>query len=341
MSLVRVATAVAALAVVLAPGAAAQARGSTANGPTQQTAAAAESTDTTDTTAAVPPILAQRRDVTVTSFDGTGIAAHVFPAPGLVAGATAPTVLTPPGWGQPGYTDPATARRFTDQGYNVVTWDPRGFGTSGGTVEFNSPAIEGRDTSAIIDWVATQPWAQLDRPGDPRVGMSGGSYGGSIQYSTAANDHRLDALVPTVGWFSLATSLYKNNTVKQAWFDSLYMGGYGAAAEVPPGLDPQLAAGFVNGSRTGVLTPAEISWLAERGPGSAAENITTPTMIIGGTVDTLFPLDEQIELYRTIRKGGAPVKMVWMCGGHGICSTGIGDPGDTEVHSLSFDSKYV
>ena len=32
--------------------------------------------------------------------------------------------------------------------------------------------------------------------------MAGGSYGGGIQYSTAIADHRLDALVPVVGWFS-------------------------------------------------------------------------------------------------------------------------------------------
>ena len=32
--------------------------------------------------------------------------------------------------------------------------------------------------SKLIDWVSTRPPAQLDGPGDPRLGMVGGSYGG-------------------------------------------------------------------------------------------------------------------------------------------------------------------
>src|SRR2546423_85420 len=52
---------------------------------------------------------------------------------------------------------------FIDHGYNVLTWDPRGFGQSGGTVEIDDPRYEVRDVQALIDWVAKQPEAQLDR----------------------------------------------------------------------------------------------------------------------------------------------------------------------------------
>ena len=98
---------------------------------------------------------ASARDATVTSFDGTPIAVHFFPAAGLAAGAKAPTVLFGPGWGSGGETnDESTTDTGTGivgvgplrhAGYNVVTWDPRGFGSSGGTVEVDSPAFEGRD----------------------------------------------------------------------------------------------------------------------------------------------------------------------------------------------------
>jgi hypothetical protein len=40
--------------------------------------------------------------------------------------------------------------------------------------------FEGRDVSALVDYVAAQPEAQLDAAGDPRAGMSGSSYGGGI-----------------------------------------------------------------------------------------------------------------------------------------------------------------
>ena len=57
-------------------------------------------------------------------------------------------------------------------GYNVLTWDPRGLGDSGGDVELDSPANEARDVSALIDRIAQQPQAQLDDPGIRASGWS-------------------------------------------------------------------------------------------------------------------------------------------------------------------------
>jgi ABC-2 type transport system ATP-binding protein len=303
--------------------------------------------------ALAPAATAHADDAVVSSFDGTPIVTHLFPVPGLAAGQTAPTILNGPGWAGAGETDPnaSTIKELNGAGYNVVTWAPRGFGASGGIVSIDAPAVEGRDTSAIIDMVATQPWAQLDGGGDPRVGMAGGSYGGGIQYSTAITDHRLDALVPVVGWHSLTTSLYKDQTFKQGWDDLLYSSGVKAAAEgglaggpagvQAGGLDPHITSAYEQGLKTGVLSSADAAWFAQRGPGDAVGKITTPTMVVGGTVDTLFPLDEDIKLYNAIRKGGAPVKMVWFCGGHGICLTGTGDPGGSGAHTLTLDSQHL
>src|SRR5579859_5730126 len=116
---------------------------------------------------------------TVTSFDGTPIHVNFFPAAGLKAGERAPTVLVGPGWGSAGDTNPNSPPGpstgypglgpLRHAGFNVLTWDPRGFGASGGQAEVDSPQFEGRDVSAIISWLANQPQAQLDSPGDPRV----------------------------------------------------------------------------------------------------------------------------------------------------------------------------
>ena len=44
-------------------------------------------------------------------------------------------------------------------GFNVLTWDSRGFGNSGGTVTVDAPDAEARDVEALIDWLAQQPEA--------------------------------------------------------------------------------------------------------------------------------------------------------------------------------------
>src|SRR5829696_8981083 len=77
---------------------------------------------------------AQARDFTVRSFDQTPINAHFFPA----NGEKAPTVLVGPGWSMAGETDQNSTSEelfggvglgaLRKAGYNVLTWDPRGFG---------------------------------------------------------------------------------------------------------------------------------------------------------------------------------------------------------------------
>ena len=122
-------------------------------------------------------------------------------------------MLVGPGWSMAGETDENSTSdelfggvgvgALRQAGYNVLTWDPRGFGKSGGAVEVDSPDYEARDVSALIDWLAKQPEAQLDKAGDPRVGMNGSSYGGGIQWVTAARDARVDVITPNISWNSL------------------------------------------------------------------------------------------------------------------------------------------
>ncbi len=163
-------------------------------------------------------------DFDLTSFDGTVIRIHWFPDPSA-DGRLRPTVLMGPGWGSSGDTDTSQAgiqgalsiSQLWQGGFNVLTWDPRGFGHSTGAAEVDSPNDEGRDVSAMINWVAQQPGVELDRPGVPRVGMVGESYGGGIQFAAAERDCRIDAIAPTIAWHSLGTSLDKNQTPKAGW----------------------------------------------------------------------------------------------------------------------------
>src|SRR3954451_18078561 len=178
------------------------------------------------------PAAASARAATITSFDGTQIVLSFFRSP---QGGKGPTILEGHGWGgshetnQDAASDEGTGNvgvgALRKAGFNVLTWDARGFGNSGGTVEVDAPDVEGRDVSALIDWLAQQPEAQLDKAGDPRVAMTGVSYAGGVQLNTAWRDKRIDAIAPIIAWHSLLTSLYKEEAVKGGWSSVLYGAG--------------------------------------------------------------------------------------------------------------------
>jgi ABC-2 type transport system ATP-binding protein len=300
---------------------------------------------------------ASARDDSVTSFDGTRIVLSYFPAEGLQAGERAPTILIGPGWSSGRDTNQDSASSgttgttgvgvFRRAGYNVLTWDPRGFGQSGGTVQVDSPEYEGRDVQALIDYVARQPEAQLDRAGDPRVGMSGASYGGGIQLVTAAIDSRLDAIAPVIAWHSLVSSLYKAQSPKAGWGTALFaLGAEGSTIPgIPAGetgnLDPHITSAYTSGLAYGQFSDEDVSWFAARGPGALVQRIRIPTLLIQGTVDTLFTLDEAVRNYRILRANKVPAKMIWFCGGHGACFTDAGPAGFVEGETLRWFERHL
>ncbi|MDT3444385.1 MULTISPECIES: S9 family peptidase [unclassified Pseudofrankia] len=283
------------------------------------------------------PVMAART-VKVASLDGTQIVTHFFPATGLRAGGRAPTVLDGPGWGQPGETDPATGSvaPLVAAGYNVVTWDPRGFGGSGGTAHTDYAPFEGRDVTALVAWLARQPETQLDATGDPRVGMVGSSYGGGIQFIAAASDPRIDAIVPAIAWHSLPESLYPDGANKAGWAGLLCQIGQSGKNR----LDTHVIDSCRSATAFGQPSTEIMDWYADHGPASLLGKIRVPTLIIQGTVDTLFPLAQGVENYQALR-GRVPLKMVWFCGGHGECLTNPGPSDHTEQLTISWLDRYL
>ncbi len=267
----------------------------------------------------------------VTSFDGTQISTNFFPAAGLVAGALANTVLYPPGLGSAGSTNPyatnttagsvpgiavlRNANGVGDVAYNVVTWDPRGEFQSGGILQLDNPMYEGRDTSAIINWVASSTPAELNGSNDPAVGMVGGSYGGGIQMTTV--DPRLEAITPTIAWNSLNESLYPDNVFKTAWANVLGLSLLTTGARINGEIYPAL----LSGDLFGVIKQTAQAVLGSSGPTALLNQLQAPTLLVQGTVDALFPLQQSIENAQAILANpyGTAVKMIWFCGGHGVC----------------------
>ncbi|MGH2957634.1 MAG: alpha/beta hydrolase family protein [Solirubrobacterales bacterium] len=317
-----------------------------------------------------PPSVSEEHQTMVRSFDGTEILTHWCPAAGLEPGERAPTIVVGHGWGIPGTRCPGEGpgqgnspdqdaeeafgntpiEAFIEAGYNVLTFDSRGFWRSGGTVQVDSPEFEGRDAQALIDYAARQPEALLDGPGDPRLGMSGGSYGGGIQLVAAALDDRVDAIAPSIAWNSLVTSLFPRGTVKVGWAAILF--GAGVPSTTLPGvlspagietgnLPPEVLDAFATAVPSGTILPETEQWFAERGPDFLLERIKAPTLLIQGTADTLFTLDEAQRNFEALSAAGTEVKMIWFCGGHGACLTDPGDPEHVQGRVLAWFDRHL
>ncbi|MFM7136942.1 MAG: CocE/NonD family hydrolase [Planctomycetota bacterium] len=287
--------------------------------------------------AALAPGLVPLAFTTMTpSFDGTLISTNFFPAAGLAAGATAPTVLNGPGLGAPGDTNPystvgvrgsdwpvAAATLGVSQlrggGFNVVTWDPRGEFASGGTLQLNNPFYEGRDVSAILDWVASETPAQLNGPLDPAVGMVGGSYGGGIQLVAASTDPRIDAIVPDNAWNSLEASLYPNWSFRSVAAAQLLSSLDASGARVNANLRAALAEGIT----TGWLSATSQATLTSSGPTSLLNGLQAPTLLTQSIGNALFPLRQSLDNAERILANpyGTPVKMIWYGAGDQLTTT--------------------
>lgn len=275
----------------------------------------------------------------VDSWDGAPISANFFPASSTSLGVDnkAATLFNGPGLGSPGQTLPYASNQAagstpglpimrgqspmpTGSGFNVITWDPRGEFQSGGILQLDNPFYEGRDVTALIDWAAANTPLQ-STGGSLDIGMIGGSYGGAIQLTTV--DPRIEAIVPTIAWNSLNQSLYPDKTFKTGWADTLFL----ALATTGARPNPLIPWGILTGNLFGWLGPSAQAALGSSGPTSLLTKLDAPSLYVQGTVDGLFPLQQAIDNAQTQLEqnpyfsgpNADQVKMIWFCGGHGLC----------------------
>jgi ABC-2 type transport system ATP-binding protein len=116
-----------------------------------------------------------------------------------------PTVLLAHGFGGTKDSVATQAEDLASRGYAVMTWTAEGFGQSGGQIHLDSPDWEIKDGSRLIDWMAAQPYT-AKKNGDIEVAAVGGSYGGGFALMLAANDPRVDAIVPMITWNDLSNA---------------------------------------------------------------------------------------------------------------------------------------
>ncbi|WP_336213345.1 CocE/NonD family hydrolase [Nonomuraea sp. LPB2021202275-12-8] len=284
------------------------------------------------------------QDQRITVVDGPAddqrveIDATFFAPPGA---GKAPAVLLAHGFGGSKQSVRQEAVRLAQEGYAVLTWSARGFGRSTGEIALNSADYEVKDVKQLIDWLAKRPEVRLDASGDPRVGITGGSYGGSIALMTAAHDARVDAIVPQITWSDLAGALFPdatgkgpaNGVFKRMWAGIFFGRGGGGAAQGLEALTqrpeamtaeqarcgrflPAICEVYQDVARTGKATPEAVELLRKSSPVAVAGQIKAPTLLIQGQRDSLFPLEHADANARAIAAAGTPVSLAWFDGGH-------------------------
>jgi ABC-2 type transport system ATP-binding protein len=259
-----------------------------------------------------------------------------------------PAILLAPGFGETKYAVAPQAEYLARAGFAVLTWSPRGTGASSGQIGLDSPDYEVRDTSQLVTWLARQPRVLLDRPGDPRAGIAGTSYGGGLALLAAAYDHRIDAVVAQSAWNNLATALFPNaagggtaggvgggpasGVFARQWAGLLFTQGSAGFGIPLPGpaspvgavrqhvlcgrFLPSICAMYQQVAQAGQATPAAISLLQRSSPASVAARMDAPALLIQGEHDSLFDLGQANANYQAIRRNGGPAAMVWFAGGH-------------------------
>ncbi|GAA4014100.1 alpha/beta fold hydrolase [Allokutzneria multivorans] len=140
----------------------------------------------------------------------------------------APAVIVAHGFGGNKDSVATDATELANRGFVVLAYSARGFGRSTGQIALNARDYEIADAEQLVSWLSRQPEVALDGPGDPRVGVTGGSYGGALSLMLAGVDRRVDAIAPVITWNDLAQALIPNAGTRDLSAPGTPAGGGGA-----------------------------------------------------------------------------------------------------------------
>lgn len=247
----------------------------------------------------------------------------------MPATTPAPAVVIAHGFGGDKNGAASQAEKLTAAGFVVLTYSARGFGESTGLISVNSPQFEVADAQKLIDFLATRPEVQLDAPGDPRVGFTGGSYGGALSLLVAGYDKRVDALASDITWNDLQTSLFGQSVAgsnELGAYKDLWTGFFFSVGLANPDgsvtncgrFSPDWCRAYTESAATASITPAHSALMRASSPISITDKITVPSLISGGQADSLFPLAQTNANAQQIKAANpqTPVSVIWHGMGH-------------------------
>jgi dipeptidyl aminopeptidase/acylaminoacyl peptidase len=223
--------------------------------------------------------------------DGNEVHGLIVKPPDYVAGKRYPTLLRIHGGpnGQDAHSFNFERQLFAANGYVVVVVNYRGSSGRGEKYQVAISADWGNkevaDLQAAMDHVVAIGVADPDR-----LGVGGWSYGGILTDAMIAKDHRFKAATSGAG-VAFPLALYGVDQYIMQYDEEI-----GAPWKV--GLDP---------------------WIRISYPFLHADQITTPTLFLGGEKDFNVPLVGGEQMYQALRSLGVPTQLVIYPGqNHGI-----------------------
>ncbi|TDV42662.1 alpha/beta fold hydrolase [Actinophytocola oryzae] len=245
-----------------------------------------------------PPV--HTRDLTLTGAQGPDDKAPVkLDATLYLPEQTpAPAIIVAHGFGGSKQSVANDARELAERGFVALAYSARGFGRSEGQIGLNAIPYEVADASRVVDWLGEQSEVTKDGPDDPKVGVTGGSYGGSLSLLLSGTDKRVDALAPVITYNDLSQALLPNSATTGS-----VPGTPAANAYAPDGVFKRSWAGIFFSSGLGGAGIADPSADAIE-PGSEDDDINAPAG--GGTAPASgVPTDGGQEA----QPGGAPQQL--------------------------------
>ena len=306
--------------------------------------------------AAQEPVTVTKQTVTITTTVGPGettecdVVADLYRPSTATPETPAPAILTTNGFGGSKDDQAGTGEAFGKRGYVVLSYSGLGFGGSECDITLDSREWDGRAAQDLVTYLAGLGYVRLDAPGDPRVGMIGGSYGGQVQFAAAAVDERVDTIVPVITWHDLSYSLAPNNLAfaaqpdgvppgvpKWQWTELFFAVGLSQPIQHPdstpkppstcPGFDPEVCPANARTTARGYPDAQTIAFLRNASVATYLDDVRIPTLVAQGQADTLFNLNEGVAIYQGLKARKVPVKLMFQSWGH----SGSPAPGELDL----------
>ena len=240
------------------------------------------------------------------------IDADLYLPDGASASHKVPAVLTTNGFGgsKADGNQAAIGKGFATQGYAVISYSGLGFGNTNCKITMDDPDWDGKAGKGMVDVLAgTRPYTTegsstphllksiaMEKAGDPKVGMIGGSYGGQIQYAVAEQDPRIDTIIPIITWNDLTYSLAPGNVAKKEWVDLFFGDGIVSGVQtanqdpetlrVCPNFVDQACVGAIALNTQGYPDAGTTALAKHASVASYVKRIKIPTLLVQGQKDT-------------------------------------------------------